>query len=337
MSPTLKNLISGVAAMPPDVNRKISCVLGAVVADAASLPLEWIYKDATMTGIVGDKNPEFWPESHCPFYTLPTGSVSCYTDEMLTSLETLAKNNAEPDLSKLTAAVETKFGAPDSPYQVALAKRAEKVFPVPGPWINGGVIQSLANMKAGTKPPGSVSCEDNDGLAISLPVFLLGYSTSQANDTANLLTTNEIATSHLRVQNFIIQDFSQGTEDPINAAKEKFSDELPNIVQEMQQVTAAVQDGKSIKDIVATFGKACGLPGSFQGALASILIAPDFVSAIRRNILAGGDCNARANFIGACLGAKLGVEGIPMEWIEKVTGIEHVVENAVKVYASSGN
>ena len=37
------------------------------------------------------------------------------------------------------------FGSPDSPYQVALAKRADKKYPVPGPWINGGVIQFLKN------------------------------------------------------------------------------------------------------------------------------------------------------------------------------------------------
>ena len=28
--------------------RRISSIVGAVVADSASLPLEWIYKDATM-------------------------------------------------------------------------------------------------------------------------------------------------------------------------------------------------------------------------------------------------------------------------------------------------
>ena len=69
-----------------------------MVADSASLPLEWIYKDATMKvyvdqsgrtaqdefqEIVGDKNPEFWPESKCPFYSLPTGSLSCYGDELV--------------------------------------------------------------------------------------------------------------------------------------------------------------------------------------------------------------------------------------------------------------
>ena len=79
------------------------------------------------------------------------------------------------------------------------------------------------------------------------------------------------------------------------------------------------------------------MPGSFQGSLATLLLCHDFVSAVRSNILAGGDCNARLSFnavvvklsdfdsypfrallIGSCLGAKLGVEGIPMEWIEKV-------------------
>ena len=59
--------MGGVAALPDEVcltiilyhisksncfwqqaKRRISSIIGAVVADAASLPLEWIYKDATM-------------------------------------------------------------------------------------------------------------------------------------------------------------------------------------------------------------------------------------------------------------------------------------------------
>jgi len=332
---SVSKLVCGVAGMPEEAKKKISCILGAVVADAASLPLEWIYKDETMTGIVGDKNPEFWPESHCPFYTVPTGSVSCYTDEMLTTLDTLAKNDAQLDISKVSAAVQVKFGSPDSPYQVALAKRAEKKYPVPGPWINGGVIKSLANMTAGTLPPGSDTCEDNDGLAVCLPAYLLQFCPVQAATTANILTTNNTAVTHMKVQTQIINNFIKGVDDPVGAAKDQFVTDLPEIVQEITDVNAAIASGNSVKDIVSTFGKACGLPGSFQGALASILTAPDFVSAVRMNILAGGDCNARANFIGACLGAKFGVEGIPMEWIEKVTDVEKIIENTVKVFASS--
>jgi len=331
----VSKLVLGVCAMPEEAKRKISCLLGAVVADAASLPLEWIYQDDKMTAIVGDNNPEFWPQSHCPFFSVPTGSVSCYTDEMLTTLDTLAHNDAMLDISKVSAAVKLKFGSPDSPYQVALAKRAEKKYPVPGPWINGGVIKSLANMADGISPSGSESCEDNDGLAVSLPAFLLQLSPAQAMDTAKILTTNNTATKHLEMQAQIINNFVKGVDDPVKAAKEKLASDLPEIVSEIVSVNSAIADGKSIKEIVQMFGKACGLPGSFQGALASILTAPDYVTAVRKNILAGGDCNARANFIGACLGAKFGVEGIPMEWIEKVDNVENIIENCVKVFASS--
>ena len=327
---SVSKLVSDVAALPEDAKRKISCILGAAVADAASLPLAWIYKDSKMTEIVGDKNPEFWPESRCPFFTLPTGSISCYTDEMLTTLETLAKN----DISKVKAAVQIKFGSPNSPYQISLSKRADKVYPVLGPWINGGLIQSLANMQTGTEPSGSETCEDNDGLALCLPAYLVKFCPSQAMNVANIVTTNHVAISHMKIQTQIIQNFIKGVKDPVNAAKDQFAAEHPEITKEITDVTSAIDDGKSVKDMVSTFGKPCGLPGSFQGALGSILTAPDFVTAVRENILAGGDCNARANFIGACLGAKYGVEGIPMDWIEKVTDIETVLENAAKVYTS---
>ena len=94
---------------------------------------------------------------------------------------------------------------------------------------------------------------------------------------------------------------------------------------------AAEQHG----DTVESLGRNCHLPGSFQGALAAVLLAPDYVSAVRANIAAGGDCCARANYLGAVLGAKLGIEAVPMEWIEKVTDIGKILENTVKVFASS--
>jgi len=329
---SVSKLLLDVAALPEVAKKKISCVLGAVVADAASLPLEWIYKDQTMLEIVGDKNPEFWPESHCPFYTVPTGSVSCYTDEMLTTLDTLAHSEAVIDVDKISTAIQAKFGSPDSPYQIALAKRADKKYPVPGPWINGGVIKSLANMTAGTQPSGSDSCEDNDGLCVGLPAYLLQFSHEEALNTATILTTNNIATKHFKVQTQIINNVIKGIADPIKAAEDQFETELPEIAKEIADVRKAITDGKTVQEIVATFGKACGLPGSFQGAIGGVMAAPDYVTAVRRNILAGGDCNARANFLGACLGAKYGVEGIPMEWIEKVDNIEIIIHNAVKVF-----
>lgn len=334
MSLSVNQLIAGIKALPEETKMKMSSVIGAVVADAASLPLQWIYSAEKMKEVVGDKSPEFWPESHCPFYSLPTGSVCCYTDEMITTLASIAAES-KVDTVNITKAIQTKFGAPDSPYQIALAKRPEKKYPIAGPWINGGVIKSLANMDKKQSPPGSDTCEDNDGFTLSLPASLLSLDPDTTKTVANLLTTNNIATSHLSVQTLIIKNIINKVNDPISAAKSALSSEFPQVAKEIEDVVAAVESGLSVEEIVAKFGKACGLPGSFQGSLASILVSPDYVTAVRRNILAGGDCCSRANYIGAALGAKYGIEAIPMEWIEQVTDIGTVLENVVKVFASS--
>jgi len=334
MSVSVSQLISGIKALPDDTKRKMSAVIGAVVADAASLPLQWIYDDKKMKEIVGDKNPEFWPESHCPFFSLPTGSSSCYADEMTTSLATIAKDDAI-NSGNIATAIQDMFGKPDSPYQIALAKRPEKKYPISGPWLNSGVIKSLDNMKNGKVPPGSDSCEDNDGFTLALAGYLLNLDLQEARGVANLVTTDATAMSHFPVQNIIISNFVNNVNDPILAAKNTISKDQPQVAAEMDQVLAAVKEGLTVNEIVKKFGKACGLPGSFQGALASVLISPDYVTAIRANILAGGDCCSRANYIGAAFGAKFGIEAIPMEWIEKVSNIGTILENTVKVFASS--
>ena len=69
------------------------------------------------------------------------------------------------------------------------------------------------------------------------------------------------------------------------------------------------------------------------------LAEPELLSALAAcpaaTFTAGGDCCARANYMGAMFGAKFGIEAIPMEWIEKVTNIGPILENTVKVFASS--
>jgi len=325
MSAQTGSLVKAVSQLPDPVKKRVSGVIGAVVADAASLPLQWIYNDSTMKEIVGDQNPEFWPECKCPFFTVPTGTNSCYNDEMRTCLGSLAAPETD-----VASALQTFFGAPDSPYQIALAKRAEKKFPVVGPWINGGVIQFLKNSTAGISPPGSSDCEDNDGFTVSLPVFLKDPAQSLA--VAQLLTTNSMVLDHWKMQTAILSNYLTGAEDPIQTAKRALAADLPAVCQEIDAVQALVDQGKSLGEIVEEFGKACGMPGSFQGSIAALLTHNQYVSAIRGNILSGGDCCSRSNFVGACLAARDGIEAVPMEWIEKVDRIDDVIQAALKIY-----
>ena len=48
MSVSVTQLISGIKALPEETKMKMSAVIGAIVADAASLPLQWIYDDKVM-------------------------------------------------------------------------------------------------------------------------------------------------------------------------------------------------------------------------------------------------------------------------------------------------
>ena len=60
----------------------------------------------------------------------------------------------------------------------------------------------------------------------------------------------------------------------------------------------------------------------------------NYPGGIREIIQCAGALSARSNFIGACLGANHGIEDIPIEWIERVEGMEPIIENSLKCFAN---
>ena len=63
---------------------KAAALLAACVSDAAARPLHWIYNVDKINDVLNAEhksNPEFFPESKSPFYSLKTGENSCYIDE----------------------------------------------------------------------------------------------------------------------------------------------------------------------------------------------------------------------------------------------------------------
>ena len=130
----LSSLIDKVSNLKDDTSKKISAFLGAVVGDAATLHLQWVYDQSKLLDIVGGKNndPSFWPDCHIPFFSLPNGKVSCYGDEAVQALDVMAKNDGQYDSEKLIEHFKNHFGDPESPYQISKAKRPEKNYPIEG-------------------------------------------------------------------------------------------------------------------------------------------------------------------------------------------------------------
>jgi len=77
--------------------------------------------------------------------------LSCYGDEVLTTLESVAINSNSLDVDKLYNSMQKKFIDPETPYQVALAKRPERKYPIDGPWLNGGLIKCFENYAKGIR------------------------------------------------------------------------------------------------------------------------------------------------------------------------------------------
>ena len=86
-------------------------IFGAAVDDAASRTLYWIYDREKMVSLLKTKfQPEFWPISEAPFYTLPTGAHSSYFDTILVVLRARRENSGEFDASIAFAKAEEHFG-----------------------------------------------------------------------------------------------------------------------------------------------------------------------------------------------------------------------------------
>merc|ERR1711992_177394 len=101
--------------------------------------------------------------------------------------------------------------------------------------------------------------------------------------------------------------------------------DFPEISREVEEVEASLTVDHS-RAVGMIFGRPCYNPGPFLGALHAVQTSDSYPEAVRKTIIAGG-CNcSRAFFIGAMLGAKYGVEGIPRDWIFKTTDAENILK-----------
>ena len=333
----LEKLIAQVNSLDDLSSRKVSALVGAIVGDAACLHLEWIYDQDKVLKIVHppSREPAFWPENHNPFFALPNGKLSGYADQTLQVLNIMAENNGKFDESSVVAHFLEFFGHSVSPYQESLRKRREGKFPIKGPWLHGAIISMIDRFEAGIDPPGSEDAIERDAIIAMTPLLLqqvpnLDFDTLKK--ALYILTQDPMAIEHHEIEAWILSLFVQGVPEPLDQVKKKFKNSP--IVDEIKAVESGLADKKSPRELVKNFGMACPLPGSFQSSLVSIIAAKNYPDAIRETILCGGDSCTRANFIGACLGAKFGILGIPKEWLGQVDGIEDIIEKSIKVLVS---
>uniref|UniRef100_A0A3Q3MBB3 Selenoprotein J n=1 Tax=Mastacembelus armatus TaxID=205130 RepID=A0A3Q3MBB3_9TELE len=321
-----------------------------------SQPLHWVYDLQKLQGILAqDPNPEFRSESANPFYRRQTGQQSCYGDQAYVLLESLSECGGLDvnDLKQRTL----KFFGPGSeydtpvnnPYRARGGPRPQ--LPIEGPWRHASLKSFLKNVDMGKEETG---CENDcqiDGIAKLAPVvaFYAGKPDmlEKVEQAVRVTQNNDVCVAETLAAARFLEHFILNGPDPKaldtvldqlgDKNRKQPQDQDKSVIEHIQQVKENLS--KTPQELIPTdfmlytygSGVVLGLPGAFQAALHGVLTAKQYEQAIRDTMSCGGCTCSRGSFIGACLGAQIGLEGIPSSWTAKTLRYDSVLEHARKI------
>uniref|UniRef100_A0A8C8CA37 Selenoprotein J n=2 Tax=Oncorhynchus tshawytscha TaxID=74940 RepID=A0A8C8CA37_ONCTS len=330
-------------------DRALGAIIGSAVADAAAQPLHWVYDLDKLDGFLNEApTPEFRPKSANPFYRRDTGNQSCYGDQAFVLLESLSECGGlnVNDLRKRTYnffGPRSEYDTPvNDPYRDRSGPRPQ--LPIEGPWRHGSIKSFMKNMDAGKEETGCETDFQPDGIAKLAPIVALYAGKpdmlEKVEEAVRVTQNNDACVAETLAAARILEHFI------LNGPDEKVLDSVldqltdPNRKQPQDLDKAVVGHiyqvrenlSKAHQDLIpSVFPNSCGLPGSFQAALHGVLTAKEFDQAIRDTMVCGGCTCSRSSFIGACLGAQIGLQGIPNSWKTKTLRYNSLLELGKKV------
>lgn len=270
---------------------------------------------------MGDKAPEFFDPPSCPFYQYALGSFTPYGDAAFHLLQFLAENDGQFDPVKYSAKALQFF---DGEYKGRL---------------NHSWKEFVKNVKENGKQWPHCGAEDSqaDGLTKAGIVagILHGHPDllTKTDEAVRVIQNTDkaaaMALAGVRIIEFVLagKSTSEAVKETARVLKEhNSSDEL---AQHIENLTSKVDQPH--RDVVKAIGLSCGYPNSFVNICHLLLNDNlDYATAVRQTLLAGGDNASRALFLGAVLGAKYGVQGIPQSWRDKTTHYTQALQFATK-------
>lgn len=333
-------------------DRAKGAVLGALVADAASMGLHWNYDQSgvlrmvkgdkgnffdTLKGFVApDRTPleldtlkaEFYDPPSNMFYKYNQGEQSPYGDEAVALVRSMAKEGG--------SLVPEKYAEDSAAYYKAYKGR-----------LNSLSKKYLENWDAGMRWPScGVKGDAQAHSLVRVPAIVARYAgkselNDQVTDAVRVHQDDYTAIDYATAFACILERVVLGAtvQDAVKWAG--FQKSPPLYDDQRLKIQDALGDiDKDPRDVVNKHGISCNLPGPFAGPLAICFTngnSPNaFERAVRANILGGGDNCSRAAVVGSLMGAQGGVAGIPAEWVAKTNNWKEFEEAAEKIVAAAG-
>ncbi|GLC50720.1 hypothetical protein PLESTB_000412000 [Pleodorina starrii] len=326
--------------------RAKAAILGGLLADAASMPLHWIYDVPKIQELLASKSreatPEFFPEPSCPFYKHPFGSLSPYGHELIPLLQSMADNGGEMDENKYAEALYTYFTQSEPE-----AYRNKSVRSVVTGWEEGRrgrevgdkddfqancfakasllVARYAGKPELREKVEAAIRVQQNNDQAVAyglagallLEKVVLGHSLEEALSWAVSQGEGEGAGGLPADLRALVERAVASREQPLR----ELTYEPVSYMSEM------VSKHMALRDTLPPFtlavwcnGPACGNPAAFTNvAMAAAQYGNSYVEGVRANLVAGGDNCSRSLLVGALLAAQSGLGCLPADWKRQVT------------------
>lgn len=292
--------------------QETAMVLASLAADSLALGAHWIYDTDEIDRKIGRVDRLLAPLPDSYHSTKKKGDFTHYGDQALVLLESLAENRGF------------------SPAGFSRAWRA--LFANYHGYIDKATSQTLDNIKHQLAPDrcGSPS-SDLGGAARIAPLLFFFREDRQELLTAvrqqTAMTHNNPAT--LAGAEFIAKSAWNVLEgyDPVAAMENALEEGVADIDLDLRIRSSLDSAGQDTRTAIKKFGQMCGIAAALPGAIHLIASYPDDLqTALIENVMAGGDSAARGMVAGMILGAHMGLQSIPEDWVTGMAQFARISE-----------
>lgn len=288
-------------------------VLASFAADSLALGAHWIYDTAEIDRRFGRVEELVAPGADSYHKGKQRGALTHYGDQALVLLESVAAAGSF-SLEHFAAAWRQLFVAGYQGY------------------VDKATAATLENLEHGLSLDQCGSRSSDLGGAARIAPLLFRYRDDREALLAAVrrqtrLTHNNPAT--LAGAEFIaklVLEVLAGTS-PATAMEQALEEGVVDIDLDIRIRSALDSGGKESRSVIKQFGQVCGIAAALPGALHLVLRYPDDLkTALIENVMAGGDSAARGLVVGMILGAHLGREAIPENWLTAMIAYPRIVE-----------
>ncbi|MDD2462719.1 MAG: ADP-ribosylglycohydrolase family protein [Desulfobulbus sp.] len=287
-------------------------VLASFAADSLALGAHWIYDTAEIDRKFGRVETLLSPGADSYHKGKQRGAFTHYGDQALVLLESVAAAG--------------KFSVND------FAATWQDLFASYQGYIDKATAATLDNMKQGLPLDQCGSRSSDLGGAARIAPLIYRYQNDrstllQAVHDQTRLTHNNPAT--LVGAEFIAKvvfEVLKGAS-PDAAMEQALDEGVADIDLDIRIRGALDSVSKESRGVIKQFGQMCGIAAALPGALHLVLRYPnDLKTALIENVMAGGDSAARGLVVGMMLGARLGLETLPENWLDDLLASSRIVD-----------